>query len=57
MRLEDSTVTISANKAGLHSLASILNTLAQEQPGSHIHLDEYNSLEEHSAELIIEQME
>ena len=47
-------VTIRANKSGLISLARHLLTLAQDSAPkhSHIHLDEYNSLEEGSAELI-----
>lgn len=49
-------VTIRANKSGLISLARHLLTLAQDSVPkySHIHLDEYNSLEEGSAELIIQ---
>ena len=47
-------VTISANKEGLLSLAGQLKALAEGAPGDHIHYDEYNSLEEGSAELIIE---
>lgn len=47
-------IIISANRAGLISLAKIINTLSEELPGSHIHLDENNSLEDGSAELIIE---
>jgi hypothetical protein len=47
-------IILSANRAGLISLAKIINTLSAELPGSHFHLDEYNSLEEGSAELIIE---
>ena len=43
---------ISANKEGLLSLAKQLTALAEETPGSHIHYDENNSLEEESAELI-----
>lgn len=43
---------ISANKEGLLSLAKQLTALAEETPGSHIHYDENNSLEEGSAELI-----
>ena len=31
-------------------------TLAGEEPGSHIHYDEYNSLEDGSDELIIEKI-
>ena len=45
---------ISANKEGLLSLADQLTALAKESPGSHIHYDEHNSLEEGSAEMIIE---
>nr|WP_314069353.1 hypothetical protein [uncultured Campylobacter sp.] len=51
-------VTIRANKSGLISLARHLLTLAQDSvpKHSHIHLDEYNSLEEGSAELILEKI-
>lgn len=49
-------VTVSANRAGLLSLASILADLANEEPGTHIHLDEGNSLEEDSTALIIERV-
>lgn len=48
---------ISANKEGLLSLAQQLAALAEGSAGSHIHYDEYNSLEEGSAELIIEKTE
>ena len=49
-------IIISANKAGLISLAKHMLTLAQDDVpiGHHMHLDEYNSLEEGSIELIIE---
>ena len=47
-------VTLSANKEGMLSLADILLSLAQNEPGTHIHLDEYNSLEDGSASIIIE---
>lgn len=50
------TVTISANQAGLLSLAKQLTALAEAAPGSHIHYDEYNALEEGSAEMIIERI-
>ena len=50
-------IVISANKEGLLSLQQQLAALAGEPPGSHIHYDEYNSLEEGSAELIIEKTE
>ena len=45
---------ISANKEGLLSLADQLTALAENPAGSHIHYDEHNSLEEGSAEMIIE---
>ncbi len=50
-------VTVSANREGLLSLASQLRALAEGKPGDHIHYDAYNSLEEGSAELIIEKTE
>ena len=50
-------VTISANREGMVSLANILLDLADGQPGAHVHLDEYNSLEDGSCELIIERVE
>ena len=53
----DGGVTVSANREGLLSLSRICADLAQERPGSHIHLDENNSLEEGSAELIVEKVE
>ena len=53
-RTEDDAIVISANKEGLLSLADIFKTMAEEEDGEHIHLDEYNSLEEGSKELIIE---
>lgn len=49
----DGVVSISANRAGLLSLANILTDLANEEPGAHIHLDENNSLEDGSAGLVI----
>lgn len=48
---------VSANREGLLSLAKIMTALAEEKPGSHIHLDESNSLEDGSAGLIIEKSE
>ncbi len=48
------TVIIEANKEGLRSLADQLSALAEEAPGTHIHYDEYNSLEAGSSDLIIE---
>ncbi len=50
-------VTITANKEGLRSLASHLIALSEEKAGSHIHLDQHNSLEDGSADLIIDKIE
>ena len=54
VRTENNTVVISTNKEGLLSLAEQLTMLAEMEPGSHIHYDENNSLEDGSAEMIIE---
>lgn len=54
--IDNDAVVISANKEGLLSLAQHLRALAEETAGSHIHYDEYNSLEERSAELTIEKL-
>ena len=54
VRLDGKTAILTANREGLLSLARIMKDLAGEASGSHIHLDRYNSLEEDSAELIIE---
>ncbi len=53
--IENESIIIEANKAGLISLARHLLELAQENVPEfqHIHLDEYNSLENNSAELIV----
>ena len=53
---EDNEIIVSANSEGLISLARHLLTLAQNEVpiGTHIHLDEYNSLEEGSVDLIFE---
>ena len=53
---EGGAVVVSANEAGLRSLATHLQALAEEEAGSHIHYDEGNSLEEGSAELIVEKI-
>lgn len=53
--INNHTAVISANKEGLLSLAKQLAVLAEGAPGDHVHYDEYNSLEEGSAELVIEQ--
>ena len=52
---EYNAITIEANRAGLLSLARHLLLLAQDEVpnGSHFHLDDYNSLEDNSVELII----
>lgn len=52
-------IIISANEEGLLSLANHFLTLAQANvpTGTHIHLDEYNSLEEGSAEIIIQKVD
>ena len=55
--VEHGEAVISANKEGLLSLAQQLTALAEETVGSHIHYDEYNSLEERSAELTMEKLE
>lgn len=47
-------VLVSANRAGLVSLANNLLALAAEPLPGHFHLDEHNSLEDGSAELIVE---
>ena len=52
--IEGGVARIAANRAGLLSLAHHLCALADEEVGTHLHLDAYNSLEEGSAELILE---
>ena len=54
VRMDGETAVISANREGLLSLAGQLSALAEAPAGSHIHYDGYNSLEEGSAEMIIE---
>jgi len=53
VRIDDHTAVITANREGLLSLAEQLMMLAYEESGSHIHYDEYNSLEAGSAEMIL----
>ena len=48
---------ISANREGLLSLAKQLTSLAEAAPGSHIHYDSCSSLEDGSAEMIVEKLE
>ena len=57
VRIDDGAVTVSANTAGLRSLAGILQNLADGAEGDHLHLDENNALEDGSAELIIEKVQ
>ncbi len=55
-RVEGGSVVLRANEAGLVALARHLLTLAQQPAGHHLHLDDSNSLEEGSCELILEKM-
>ena len=55
--VENNEIVISANREGLLSLARQFTALADGAPGDHIHYDEHNSLEEGSAEMIIERTE
>lgn len=55
--IDGNSVVISANKEGLLSLANHLQSLAEEPaPREHFHLDEFNSLEDGSAELVVEKV-
>ena len=49
-------VVVSANREGLLSLVRQFAELAESAPGSHVHYDEYNSLGEGSAEMIVERV-
>ena len=51
--VENGEIVISANRAGLLSLAKQLAALADGAPGDHVHYDAHNALEEGSAEMII----
>lgn len=53
---EERAVTMSANREGMLSLARMLTDLADGEPGDHVHLDGSNSLEDGSAELVIERV-
>lgn len=56
-KIENDAIVVSANASGLRSLANHLLTLADEEgEHGHFHLDEYNSLEDHSVELIVEKI-
>ena len=56
LSIENNSVNIQANKEGLVSLANHFLNLAQDAipNGHHLHLDEFNSLEQGSIELIVE---
>lgn len=54
--IENSATVISANREGLLSLATQLTALANAEIRTHIHYDEYNSLEDGSTELMIERI-
>ena len=54
--VENNSIAISANREGLLSLAKHLTALADAEPGAHIHYDECNSLEEGSAEIVLEKV-
>lgn len=58
VKVEDKCVLLKANTDGLISLANHLLNLAQESVprGFHLHLDENNSLEEGSKDLILEKL-
>ncbi len=57
-QLQDRALHITANTAGLISLARLLLTLAQSNvpSGCDVHLDESNALEDNACELIIEKV-
>jgi len=57
VRIVNGAAVIRANREGLLSLADHLKALAEEPAGSHIHLDAFNSLEDGSAELILERLD
>lgn len=59
IQVKGNAICIIANKDGMISLASHLLNLAQEgvPNGTHIHLDDYNSLEQGSVELILERVD
>ena len=56
VRADGGEAVISANKEGMLSLAAQLAALAEASPGYHIHYDAYDTLEEGSADLIIERI-
>ena len=54
VKIDKGCTLISANRNGLLSMAEHLKELAKKETGSHIHYDQYNSLEDGSDELIVE---
>ncbi len=56
VRIDDHTAVISANREGLLSLAKQMIALAESEPGNHIHYDPDTSLEDGSAEMVIERI-
>lgn len=56
VRIDGGTAVISANREGLRSLAKQLAALAEAPPGSNIHYDSYDALEDGSAEMIVERI-
>ncbi len=57
VKAEHGAVIISANREGLLSLANHLTDLAKEPACGHFHLDQWNSLENRSMELVIEKVD
>ena len=55
--VQNGEIVITANREGLISLARNIEALAEQEPGTHNHLDSYNSLEDGSVELIIDHEE
>ncbi|MDO4798380.1 MAG: hypothetical protein Q4A01_10240 [Coriobacteriales bacterium] len=54
--IQEGEIVISANRNGMRSLANILMDLSDQEPGAHVHLDEHNSLEDGSIELVIQRV-
>ena len=55
VNIQDGEVVLLANEAGLRSLANHLISLADDKSrGAHFHLDENNSLEHGSTELVVQ---
>ncbi len=57
VEIQNGSTVVSANREGMLSLSNHLAGLAKEPPGSHIHLDGHNALEEGSTELILVRIE